>query len=62
LRCAFDMLGTWLTVLYTNNGTDGMNSLLKAKWQSPLTERQIIAWMQRRTRYLNAAPAVEQRL
>jgi hypothetical protein len=57
LRSAFNMLGTWLAVVCMNDGTDGMNSLLKAKWQSPPTERRIIAWMQRQTRYLNAVPA-----
>jgi hypothetical protein len=50
-------LGSWLACVCTHNGTDGKDSLLKAKWQSPPAECQMIAWMQCRMLYLNAVPA-----
>jgi hypothetical protein len=57
LRDGFDFLGSWLACVCTHDGADGDDSLLKAKWQSPPAERRMIAWMQRRTLYLNAVPA-----
>ena len=58
LRPGFDFLGSWIAVACTSGPTD-QESKLKAKWQSPPAERRMIAWMQRRTLYLNAVPATE---
>jgi hypothetical protein len=50
-------LGSWLAIACTHDATDSGESILRAKWQSPPEERRMIAWMQRRTLYLNAVPA-----
>ena len=46
LQSGFDFLGSWLAIACTHNGTEAGDLLLKAKWQSPLVERRMIAWMQ----------------
>jgi hypothetical protein len=57
LRQSFDFLVLWLAIACTRDRSDGNEVLLRAKWHSPPTERRMIAWMQRRTLYLNAIPA-----
>jgi hypothetical protein len=56
LQNSFDFLGTWLSIACTHLAP-GTESRLKAKWQSPPSERRMISWMQRHTLYVNNMPA-----
>jgi hypothetical protein len=54
-RTGFDFLGSWLAVACTREPRSA-DSILRARWQNPHADRRMIAWMQRRTRYVNAMP------
>jgi hypothetical protein len=56
LKASFGFLGAWLAIASTQGGADD-DSVLKARWQSPPAERRMIAWIQRRTDYLNGVPS-----
>jgi hypothetical protein len=55
-KAGFEFLGAWLSIVCTH-GTDGPDSIMKAKWQSPPAERRMISWMQKRTLFVNDMPA-----
>jgi hypothetical protein len=57
LRNGFDFLGSWLAVACTHApGATPAESLLRARWQNPHSDRRMIGWMQRHTRFVNAMP------
>jgi hypothetical protein len=56
LKSSFGFLGAWLAIACRKEGADG-DSVLKARWKSPPTEQRMIAWIQRRTDYLNGVPS-----
>jgi hypothetical protein len=58
LKGSFGFLGAWLGIACTKEGREE-DSVLKAKWQTPPAERRMIAWMQKRTDYLNGVPAAD---
>mgnify|MGYP000226091380 CR=1 FL=1 len=54
-RKGFDFLKTWLNVACTHDPAS-KDSVLRARWQNPHTNRRVIEWMQRRTQYINVMP------
>jgi hypothetical protein len=54
-RDSFDFLEVWLHIACTHQvRKDG--SVLKAKWQNPHTDQQMIKWMLYHTRFVNSVP------
>jgi hypothetical protein len=56
LQSGFSFLGSWLAVACTHGPGATPESLLRARWQNPHSDRRMISWMQRHTRFVNAMP------
>jgi hypothetical protein len=54
-RDSFDFLEAWLHIACTHQVRKD-RSVLKAKWQSPHTDRRMIEWMLRHTQFVNSMP------
>jgi hypothetical protein len=55
-RPGFDYLLTWGKAACVRTADTAEGSVLRARWQNPHPERQVVAWMQRHTRMTNAIP------
>jgi hypothetical protein len=62
IRQYFDFMEAWLSIACVHVAARETESILRAKWQNPHTDRRMLAWMQRHTRFVNAMPEVSRTL